>query len=118
MESEINKRIIELNNNGVSIREIASVLNIDRNKVYRMLRSETDKSETKQSETTISETDETTKSETDNKIIDNCPHSKIGDKHECSLYQEVNRIGVHKLRICDFTKEEIRVNPNAPYYNC
>ena len=40
------------------------------------------------------------------------------DKTICDQFKEVNRLGVHKLRACDYTKEELLKFKDAPYWDC
>lgn len=108
-------KIKELQKEGKSIREISESLNISSSKCFRILH-ETD------SETlTVSPVSDAnvTASETVTETARNCPMSWKGPKEECPYFNEVNQIGVKKLRACEYTKEGYkRFESSPPWFKC
>jgi hypothetical protein len=95
-------KIIEMYKEGKGIMEIARILNISHSYVSKIVSDG------------FNEVTESTDLVTDSS--DGCKLGK--DKLDCEQYQELNEVSVRKLRPCDYTKDELLENPNAPYFNC
>lgn len=77
-------KIKELKERGKTIREIADILNLGRDRVHRILQSD--------------------------------KPQEIGQDTD-TLNTEFDKLGVKKLRRSDYTKEELKSFPEAPYCN-
>ena len=105
MEVNMNEQINKLHKEGKSLREISTITGIPKSTVSDIL----NKVSEKVSETNVSE-------DTVRTVESRCPLGR--DPKVCELKKEVNRLGVHKLRACDYTKEELLKFKDAPYWDC
>ena len=102
----MNNKIIELHKAGKSIRDIAEILNIDKNVVFRCLKKISVSGET----VAVSSKDET-KTET---VNSRCHRL---DPKTCEIHKETIS-GVRKLRKCDYNRFEQLEHSGQPYYDC
>ena len=100
MENKINK----LKDKGLSYREIAKELNISLGKVQRIVK----KIDTPDKVLPMDNTDTPDTAKESIQQTDTANRTDKGD---------YTRLGVKKLRKSDYTEEELKIFPDAPYYD-
>ena len=110
MEDKIKK----LHTEGKSYREIAKTLGIPKSTIHRVVSQNRTVPSVPNDELIKSGTvSDTVKKD---KCLTGCPFGK--NREECELYKETNKEGIRKLRSCNYTKQELKEFPDAPYFKC
>lgn len=110
-------KIIELHKEGKSVREIESITGVPKSSVQRIVSQDLSVPDSCPTE----EFKEVSQLKFDKEVIERirmCPFRR--DKQTCKQYKEVNNIGIHMLRVCDYNLNEQSVSyfKDMPYFDC